>query len=89
MMRQPLALSALVLAAVANAWTPDASCKAFSEIYTDGKHLLEKMWNGASTYETDPTKGYTMWWTEGGAGTQTQDREPQLLTLSPPWTPAR
>jgi folate receptor len=80
MMRQPLALSALVLAAVANAWTPDASCKPFSEIYTDGKHLLEKMWNGAFTYETDPTKGYTMWWTEGGAaGTPDAHENPNDL----------
>ena len=66
MMRQPLMLSALGLATVANAWTADANCKKISEIYTDGQHLLEKMWGGAFTYETDETKAYTMWWTEGG-----------------------
>jgi len=67
MMREPLTLSVLGLATVANAWTADANCKKFNTIYTDGKNLLEKMWGGAFTYETDPALGYTMWWTEGGA----------------------
>ena len=61
MMRAVLTLSALGFATVANAWTADAGCKKFSAIYTDGEHLLNKMWNGAFKYETDQAKAYTMW----------------------------
>jgi folate receptor len=66
MMRQPLALSALGLATVANAWTGD-NCKKFSEIYTNGSDLINRMWGDSFKYEVDETKAYTMWWTEGGA----------------------
>ena len=66
-MRMLLTLSALGLATVANAWTPDTGCKKFSEIYTDGQHLLELMWNGAFTYTTDEAEGYNMWWTAHSA----------------------
>ena len=43
MMRLSLALSALGLATVANAWT-GSNCKKFSEIYTDGEDLINRMW---------------------------------------------
>ena len=56
----------LGLAAVANAWTGD-NCKKFSEIYTGGEDLINRMWGDSFKYEADETKAYTMWWTEGGA----------------------
>jgi folate receptor len=65
MTRPTLALS-LGLAAVATAWTPDG-CKPFKEIYTDGEDLINRMWGNSFKYETDESKAYTMWWTEGGA----------------------
>ena len=66
MMRLTLALSALGLATVANAWT-DSNCKKFSEIYTGGEDLINRMWGDSFKYERDESKAYTMWWTEGGA----------------------
>ena len=66
MMRLTLALSALGLATVANAWT-DSTCKKFSEIYTGGEDLITRMWGDSFKYERDESKAYTMWWTEGGA----------------------
>ena len=66
MTRMLLTLSALGLATVANAWTGD-NCKKFSEIYTGGEDLINRMWGDSFKYEVDETKAYTMWWTEGGA----------------------
>jgi len=66
MMRLTLALSALGLATVANAWT-DSNCKKFSEIYSGGEDLITRMWGDSFKYERDESKAYTMWWTEGGA----------------------
>ena len=67
MMRLSLALSwPLGLATVANAWT-GSNCKKFSEIYTDGEDLINRMWADSFKYERDESKTYTMWWTEGGA----------------------
>ena len=45
----------------------DARCNKIKDIYTDGRDLLETMWDGAFVYETDEAKAYTMWWTEGGS----------------------
>eukprot|EP00808_Paulinella_micropora_P014738 g28742.t1 len=36
-------------------------CKKFSAIYADGKALCETMWGDAFTYETNYSRGYTMW----------------------------
>jgi folate receptor len=33
------------------------------EIYANGKELCETMWGGSFAYETDESKGYTMWFT--------------------------
>ena len=66
MIRPSLALSTLGLASVANAWT-GSNCKKFSEVYTDGEDLINRMWGDSFRYERDESKAYTMWWTEGGA----------------------
>ena len=64
MMKLSLTLSALGLVTVANAWT-GSNCKKFSEIYTDGEDLINRMWADSFKYERDESN--TMWWTEGGA----------------------
>jgi folate receptor len=83
MMRQPLALSALGLATFANAWTGD-NCKKFSEIYTGGEDLINRMWGDSFKYEADETKAYTMWWTEGGAAgvADAHDNPNDLITAA-------
>ena len=58
MIRLSLALSALGLATVANAWT-SSNCKKFSEIYTDGEDLINRMWGDSFRYERDESKAYT------------------------------
>uniref|UniRef100_A0A7S0I134 Folate receptor-like domain-containing protein n=1 Tax=Phaeocystis antarctica TaxID=33657 RepID=A0A7S0I134_9EUKA len=73
----------LGLAAVANAWTGD-NCKRFADIYTDGADLISRMWGDSFRYETDETKAYTMWWTEGGAAgvKDAHDNPNDLITQS-------
>ena len=46
-----------------DAW---ANCQKFSDIYADGRELIEVMWGGAFTYQPNETKGYSLWWFEGG-----------------------
>jgi len=36
-------------------------CKRFDQLYTNGKELCENMFDGSFAYETDESKGYTMW----------------------------
>jgi len=83
MTRMLLTLSALGLATVANAWTGD-NCKKFSEIYTNGSDLINRMWGDSFKYEVDETKAYTMWWTEGGAAgvADAHDNPNDLITAA-------
>jgi folate receptor len=48
------------------AWTAGQGCQKFSEIYSDGEDLVNRMWNDAFEYSTDEDRAYTMWWFEGG-----------------------
>lgn len=57
----------LALLGSATAWERAASCRKFKDIYTDGKDMVEKMWDNSFKYETNEAKGYTWWWFEGGA----------------------
>jgi folate receptor len=44
---------------------PDSlECRTVGEIYSNGKELCEKMWGESFVYETDETKGYSMWFLE-------------------------
>jgi len=36
-------------------------CKRFDELYQNGKEMCENMWDGSFVYETNESKGYTMW----------------------------
>lgn len=40
--------------------SPGPQCRRFSELYTDGKHMLDKLWDGAFTYEEDETVAYNL-----------------------------
>jgi len=50
---------AMAIMAVSAQEAPE--CKKFSEIYGNGKNLVEKMWGGAFKYETKEEEAYTMW----------------------------
>jgi len=36
-------------------------CKRFDQLYQNGKELCENMFDGSFSYETNESKGYTMW----------------------------
>ena len=62
MTRPTLALLSLLVTG-ASAW---GTCQKFSEIYTNGEDMIERMWNNAFKYTADEQMAYTMWWYEGG-----------------------
>ena len=63
---------------------PPGSCQRFSDIFTDGEDLIERLWDHAFLYTPDEQLGYTMWWHEGGAaGTADAHANPNdLVTQS-------
>jgi len=69
--QRPMAREALFGVAVLGfkgtaAWTAQAGCRRFSDIYADGEDMINRMWNDAFEYSTNETAAYTMWWFEGG-----------------------
>ena len=76
MTRPTLALLSLLVTG-ASAW---GTCQKFSEIYTNGEDMIERMWNNAFKYTADEQMAYTMWWYEGGtAGTADGHANPNDL----------
>ena len=71
--QRPIAKDALLglvtLSAITGveAWRPQDGCVPMGTIYTDGPDMLKRMWNDAFEVVDDESRGYTMWWFEGGA----------------------
>ena len=70
---RPIAKEALFGVAVfgaagVKAWTPQAGCRPFNQIYTSGEDMVNRMWNDAFEVKTDGSPSYMnmMWWFEGG-----------------------
>ena len=70
--QRPFALANLGVAATLTtlsgvaAWTRPEECEKIKDLYTGPKDMIEVMWNGAFTYETNETYAFDMWWTHGG-----------------------